>query len=85
MSGPGLIVLTDTFYPGWDCWVDGRAARIHRVNGVFRGVFVDGGRHEITMRFRPPSQAWGLVVSAASLVAVLGLAVTSRRGVVAVR
>jgi hypothetical protein len=85
MSGPGLIVLTDTFYPGWEARVDGHPTRIHRVNGVFRGVFVDAGRHEITMQFRPPSQAWGLALSAAGLVAVLGLAVASRRGGVAVR
>lgn len=81
MAGPGLVVLTDTFYPGWDARIDGRAARIHRVNGVFRGVFVDGGRHQIAMQFRPPSQAWGLVLSGAGLVAALGLAVASRRGV----
>lgn len=79
MIGPGLIVLTDTFYPGWDARVDGRAARIHRVNGVFRGVFVEGGRHEIIMRFRPASQFWGLALSAAGLAAVIALVVVSRR------
>lgn len=80
MNGPGLIVLTDTFYPGWDARVDGQAARIHRVNGVFRGVFVEGGRHEITMRFRPASQSWGLALSAAGLAAALGLTAASLRG-----
>jgi len=80
MNGLGLIVLTDTFYPGWEAQVDGRAARIHRVNGVFRGVFAEGGRHEITMRFRPSSQSWGLALSAAALAAVIGLIVAPRRG-----
>jgi hypothetical protein len=80
MNGPGLIVLTDTFYPGWDARVDGQAARIHRVNGVFRGVFVEGGRHEITMRFRPVSQSWGLALSAAGLAAAIGLTAASLRG-----
>jgi hypothetical protein len=80
MNGPGLIVLTDTFYPGWDARVDGQRAHIHRVNGVFRGVFVEGGRHEITMRFRPASQSWGLALSAAGLAAAIGLIAASRRG-----
>jgi len=71
-------VLTDTFYPGWDAWVDGQAARIHRVNGVFRGVFVDGGQHEISMRFRPASQYWGLAISAFGLAAVIALVAASR-------
>ncbi len=80
MSGPGLIVLTDTFYPGWEARVDGQIVPIHRVDGVFRGVFVEGGRHEITMRFRPASQSWGLALSAAGLAAAIGLIAASRRG-----
>jgi hypothetical protein len=79
MNGPGLIVLTDTFYPGWDARVDEQATRIHRVNGVFRGVFVEGGRHEITMRFRPWSQSWGLALSVAGLATVIGLLAAPRR------
>ncbi len=73
LTGPGLVVLTDTFYPGWSAQVDGQSARIHRVDGVFRGVFVPEGRHEIAMRFRPPSQLWGLALSAAGLAIVIGL------------
>lgn len=80
MNGPGLVVLTDTYYPGWEARVDGQAVPIHRVDGVFRGVFVEGGRHEITMRFRPPSQSWGLALSAAGLAAAIGLIVAARRG-----
>jgi hypothetical protein len=80
MNGPGLIVLTDTFYPGWEARIDGQAAHIHRVNGVFRGVFVEGGRHKIAMRFRPASQFWGLILSATGLTVAVGLIVASRRG-----
>ncbi|HEY7434327.1 MAG TPA: hypothetical protein VIE41_04220 [Methylomirabilota bacterium] len=79
MNGPGLVVLTDTFYPGWEARVDGQAAAIHRVDGLFRGVFVEGGRHEITMRFRPSSQSWGLALSAAGLAAVVALIVVPAR------
>jgi hypothetical protein len=79
LAGPGLVVLTDTFYPGWAAHVDGRPEPIHRVDGVFRGVFVQGGRHELTMRFLPPSQLWGLALSAAGLVGVVGLAVARGR------
>jgi len=74
LDGAGLVVLSDTFYPGWRASVDGRPAPIHRVNGVFRGVFVDGGRHEVMMRFLPSSQMWGLGVSAAALLVVAALA-----------
>lgn len=68
-SGPALVVLTDTFYPGWRARVDGTPAPIHRVNGVVRGVFVTAGRHRIEMRFFPPSQALGLAAGALAAVA----------------
>jgi hypothetical protein len=73
MKGPGLVVLTDAFYPGWSAHVDGRPTRIHRVDGVFRGVFVQEGSRDIVMRFRPASHAWGLGLSVAGLAIVLGL------------
>jgi hypothetical protein len=74
-SAPALVVLTDTFYPGWRAWVDGRPAAIYRTNGVVRGVFVGAGRHRVTMRFFPPSQAAGLALAglAAAAIGVMGL------------
>jgi uncharacterized membrane protein YfhO len=73
-------VLTDTYYPGWTARVDGRGSRIHRVDGLFRGVFVDKGKHEIMMRFLPAIQMWGLAISGVSiLAAALGLVWPWRR------
>ena len=78
-DGPALVVLTDTFYPGWRAWVDGAPADIYRVNGVVRGVFVDGGRHRIVMRFFPLSEAIGLAVGAVALAACVALGSPRRR------
>ncbi len=79
-SGPALVVLTDTFYPGWRARVDGAPADIHRVNGVVRGVFVDGGRHRITMRFFPRSQGAGLLAGGGGLAACAAMAYRRRYG-----
>ena len=35
---PGLVVLADVDYPGWRLSIDGRTARILRVNGLMRGL-----------------------------------------------
>ncbi len=55
MSCYGMVVLSDTFYPGWRARVDHRPAQIYEVDGAMRGVVVPGGKHEITMRYRPVS------------------------------
>jgi hypothetical protein len=70
-SRPALVVLTDTFHPGWRGRVDGAVTQIYRVNGVVRGVFVDQGRHRIEMTFFPLSQGIGLLLGGLALVALI--------------
>ena len=54
-SAPGLLVVTDPYYPGWHAWVDGRPADIFPTNVLFRGVFVDAGEHTVRFRYQPAS------------------------------
>jgi hypothetical protein len=67
---PSLVVLTDSFYPGWKATVDGKTVPIERVDYVLRGVSVGPGHHTIVMRYQPSSWRIGWIVS---LVALLGL------------
>jgi hypothetical protein len=55
----GMVILTDTWFPGWTATVDGRDAVIHEAYGFLRGVVVDGGAHVITLRYRPRSVLLG--------------------------
>jgi Bacterial membrane protein YfhO len=69
---PSLLVLADNYYPGWRAEVDGRAARIMRVNYNQRGVALPAGRHLVTFSYQPGSVLTGLLVSGLSLVLLLG-------------
>jgi hypothetical protein len=55
-----LLVLTDLYYPGWRVFVDGREDEIKRVNVLFRGVWLDSGKHQIVYRYEPTSFRLGL-------------------------
>jgi len=57
---PALLVLSDLLYPGWQAYVDREPVKLYSTNGLFRGVFVPPGEHEITMRFFPTSFRLGL-------------------------
>jgi hypothetical protein len=65
--GDSLLVLSDAAYPGWEVTVDGVAAAPYRVNGMFRGVFLSEGYHEVEWRYRPVSVRRGLWLSGAGL------------------
>jgi hypothetical protein len=59
----GFLVLLDSYYPGWQAYVDGREAEILRGNYAFRAVEVPMGSHEVEFRYRPRRFYAGLVLS----------------------
>jgi len=77
-EGPGILVLSDVYYKGWQAYVDREPARIYRVNGLIRGVFLAEGEHTIVFRYFPNSFTIGLAV--AGLSALLCLALYLWRG-----
>src|SRR6185369_193075 len=77
---PGIVVLADPWYPGWQATVDGATATIEPVNLLFRGVRAPAGTHRVRFEYRPASVTAGAV---ASIVGWLGIAaawLAARRG-----
>jgi hypothetical protein len=73
LNRPGLVILADTFYPGWHLTIDDRPATILRANRLMRGAAVRAGEHTLVYDYDPLSFRVGLAVSALGLVALLGL------------
>jgi hypothetical protein len=69
---PALLVLAESYYPGWMAWVDGAPAEIYRTDIAFRGVAVPGGSHTVRMEFRPAILPISMAVSAGTA-GLLGL------------
>ncbi len=74
MESPGLVVLADIFYPGWELTIDGVPAPIYRVNRAMRGAAVAAGHHRLVYTYDPRSFRVGLVVSAVGIAAMVLLA-----------
>lgn len=72
----GLLVYTDRFDPGWKAWDHGSPVKIEKVRGLFKGVFLEPGWHEIRFLYRPDAFYGGLWVSmgTAMLMVFLSLA-----------
>jgi hypothetical protein len=63
----GQLTLTDSYYPGWRAWVDGRPAPITRYRDAFRSITVPAGKHTIEMRYEPATFRIGLFISLLAL------------------
>ncbi|MGH2706024.1 MAG: YfhO family protein [Actinomycetota bacterium] len=68
---PGLLVLTDTYYPGWVASVKGREAPVVPTNVLFRGVPVPAGRSLVVLKYQPGPFRVGTVLATISLLALL--------------
>jgi len=70
LDAPGLLVLADSFYPGWRASVDGTAAEIRPANHLFRAVAVPPGVHRVRFEYRPASVRIGGVATVAGFFAL---------------
>lgn len=48
---PGILVLSDAFYPGWQAQIDGQATNIYQANYHFRAVAVPEGKHKVVLQY----------------------------------
>ncbi len=67
LNGSGILVLADSFYPGWRVYVDGNETKILRANFLFRGVPLTAGQHLVEFRYQPRSFTIGLSISLITL------------------
>ncbi len=81
LAAEGVLVLTDSWYPGWRAVVDGQPVPIHRADVLFRAVRLPAGSHTVEFVYAPASFRIGLAISLAALAGVvIGLASTARGG-----
>jgi hypothetical protein len=62
-----LLVVAESYHPGWEAAVDGRPQPVWPANGDFLGCTVPPGEHDVVLRFRPASLRWGRIVSCLGL------------------
>jgi hypothetical protein len=78
---PAYLVLADSYYPGWQAWVDGRSAPVLRSDVALRAVALVPGEHVVEFRYAPANWRLEALVSAvgwSALAVMLALQVRRR-------
>lgn len=73
LERPGLLVLSEGYYPGWRVTIDGEDGALLRVNLLMRGVWLGPGEHDVVFRFRSPVVYCGMLISLLALAALVVL------------
>lgn len=71
-AGPGFLVLSEVWYPGWEAQVNGAPAPVLRVNGGLRAVPVPAGSATVRLRFAPESWRLGLLAASFGVLIAAG-------------
>jgi len=70
-GSPGLLVLTDTFYPGWKATVNGKSAPILPADISFRGVVLGPEESTVLFRYEPGSGILGWAIALVGLFTIV--------------
>lgn len=73
--GPGYLVLSDAYYPGWRATLDGKETPVVQADLAFRAVYLPGGDHTVVFRFRPVWWTVGWVIAALTALGTVALLV----------
>ena len=56
----GWLVLTDTYYPGWQVYINGKRGKIYRADYALRAVHLDKGTSKVKFIYEPMTFEIGL-------------------------
>jgi len=76
----GFLVLTDTYYAGWEARIGEKSVEILRANYLFRAVPVQPGRSTVTFEYRPQSLRAGIYLSLLTAAGIAAIVLYCRRG-----
>jgi hypothetical protein len=78
-EGPGLLVVAESWDPGWTATLEGRPAPLLRANHAQMALALGPGLHRAVLRYRTPGLRAGVAVAAAGGLALLVLWAHARR------
>jgi len=72
---PKILVLSETYYPGWKVYVDGQEKKILKANFAFRAVPLSAGQHEVEFIYDPWTFKIGLYITLLTIISLVGFGV----------
>lgn len=76
--GPGLLVVSESWDPGWAAVVDDRPETVYRVNHAELAVALGPGAHRVLLRHSAPGLGEGLLLMALALAGMVASSLRQR-------
>lgn len=76
-DAPGLLVLSEVYYPAWKAYIDGEPVPVQRADQLLRAVRVPAGEHTVEMRYESSSLRAGIAISSATITVLVALIIAA--------
>jgi hypothetical protein len=63
VEGPGVVVVSEVYYPGWEASVNGEPVEKLRVANILIGVEIENGINAVSFVYKPVLLSSGLIIS----------------------
>lgn len=74
-NGNSFLFLSDSFYPGWEAYIDGKKTDVYRADFAFRAVYVSKGPHTIIFIYNPLSFKIGVLLAIFGIILLFSLSI----------
>jgi len=70
-KGPGTLVFSDTYYPGWNAYVNNKKTEVLEFKGIIKSIELGEEEYEIIFKFEPKSYFIGRNISLISIILII--------------
>jgi hypothetical protein len=67
----GFFVISDTYFPGWKVFVNGKERKIYRADYNFRAIPLQAGEYEVRFIYDPKAFKLGILISFLTLLGIV--------------
>jgi uncharacterized membrane protein YfhO len=75
IKDPGYLIYCNNFYPGWKAYVDNRSVPMEKCFGLYLGVKLEPGLHDILLTYAPLNLSLYLLLMWLGFIVVIPLGV----------
>jgi Bacterial membrane protein YfhO len=75
---PAMLVVSESWFPGWSAVVDQASAGVVRADAVALGVPLPAGRHHVELTYHPPGFTLGAAISGGAVLSIIAAAALLR-------
>jgi uncharacterized membrane protein YfhO len=74
-----LVFISNSFFPGWQAFIDNQNTKIYQTNHMFQSVFVKAGDHHIELRYQPAHFKLAVYLAVSSVLSIFIILIYDRK------